>query len=227
MIENGMRLNLSVTGKDFTIVDQLTDGLIVYKNGSYVADSLEHVGVITGLRGIVDQLLNARTRPKLFGCSSEAVDSVIVTQRKHGVFDIDCFGVRAFYDNGTIKCGIGCELSNAVSVIGYVIEIICKTGNSILDLRTSVVRRYVDADLIVAKGNGHEIVVRRSNIYDNVLRNVLFDKEVLPFLYVDIHPDEDEVLFFNSSFCLMCTMQYDASFDVYFSSDEDSFDCEG
>lgn len=227
MIENGMRLNLSVTGKDFTIVDQLTDGLIVYKNGSYVADSLDHVNVVAGLQGLVDQLLNARTKFKLFGCSSDAVDSVIVTQRKHGVFDLDCFGIRAFYDNGVLKCGVGCLISNAVSAISYVIEVICKTGNSILDLKTSVVRRYVDADLIVVKGNGHEIVVRNSNIYDNVLRNVLFDKEVLPFLYVDIHKDENDVLFFNSSFCLVCTMQYDASFDVYFSPDEDSFDCEG
>lgn len=227
MIENGMRLNLSVTGNDFTVVDQLTDGLLVYKQGNYVSDSLEHVDVITCLRGLVDQLVESRMKPKLFGCSSETVDSVILVQRKHGVFDIDAFGTRGFYDNGKLRCGFGFDVAAVVSSIGYIIETLCKTGNTILDLKTSAVRRYVDADLIVARGNGHEIVVRRSNIYDNVLRNVLYDKEMLPFLYVDIHAEEGEVLFFGSNLHLMCTMQYDASFDVYFTPDDDSFNCEG
>lgn len=227
MVENGMRLNLSVTGKDFTIVDQLTDGLLVYKQGTYVSDSLEHVDTITCLQGLVDQIMESRMAVKLFGCSSDTVESIILVQRKHGVFDIDAFGTRAFYDNGKLRCGFGFDAASVVSSIGYVIETLCKTGNAILDLKTSVVRRYVDAGLIVAKGNGHEIVVRESNIYDNVLRNVLYDKEMLPFLYVDIHAEEGEVLFFDNSLSLVCTMQYDASFDVYFKSDDDSFSGEG
>lgn len=227
MIENGMRLNISIIGTDFTIVDQLTDGMLVYRQGTYVADSLDHVIVIEGLRGLVDQLMSAKVRVKFFRYTSELDSGVVITQRKHNVFDVDATGILAKYDTGVLKCGIGFDVSTVVSSIGFIIETLCKTGSTILDLKTSAVRRYVDADLIVARGNGHIIAVRKCNVYDNVLRNVLYDKEMLTFLYVDIHASEGQVYFFDASFHLVCTMQYDASFDVYFTSDENSFEGEG
>lgn len=226
MVENGMRLSISVTGSDFTLVDQLTDGMLVYKNGNYIADSLDHVTVIEGLRGVVDQLMMARNKIRLFGYTSEAGDCVILSQHKHGVFSMETGTQRADYDTGVLKRPIGFDTSKVISSLGYIVETLCKTGGSILDLKTSVVRRYVDADLIVVRGSGHEIVVRKCNVYDNVLRNVLYDKEMLAFLYVDIHTEEKVVNFFDASLHLMCTMPYDASFDVYFTSDENTFDSE-
>lgn len=227
MIENGMRLNISVDGNNFTIVDQLSEGMLVYKNGSYIADSLDHTTVIEGLNGLIDQLMGAKLKLKLLKYASEIDSGLIITQREHNVFHVETEVARGEYDTGVLRCGWGFNVSTIVSKISYVIETLCKTGSNILDLKTSVVRRYVDADLVVARGNGHEIVVRKCNVYDNVLRNVLYDKEMLPFLYVDIHAKEGSVHFFDNSLNLMCTMQYDESFDVYFTSDVNSFDCEG
>jgi len=226
MVENGMRLSISVTGKDFTLVDQLTDGMLVYKNGNYIADSLDHVTVIDGLRGLADQIMLARYRLALFGHKSDAGECIIVNQHKHGVFSMETGTQRADYNTGVLTRPYGFDTAKVVSSLSYIIETLCKTGGSILDLKTSVVRRYVDADLIVARGNGHEIVVRMGNVYGNTLRNVLYDKEMLTFLYVDIHEDEQEVNFFDASLNLLCTMPYDASFNVYFTSDKNTFDRE-
>lgn len=227
MIESGMRLQLTVNENSFTLMDTLTDKMIIYRDGVYIADTLDHLETVEALNGIISQLMLARIKNKKFGSKPDTCAGFELIQRKHLVMDLRTSDSYAEYNTGLLTQYPKFDKAWAISQISKVNELLCKAGNKILNTKVAAVRRHVDSNLLVIRGLGHEIVVREENVSGNALANVLCDRGILPFIYVDIHLDEELVYFFNGSLNLVFTIPYDESFSVYFESDTNAFKSEG
>lgn len=229
MIEDGMRLQIDVTDKDFSILDQLSDKMIMYKDGVYVQDTLTHITVVTHLRNLSERLMKARVKQsRVFrkGHASKGL-SIVENQHSQAVFSTTT-GTAEMEDDRLITYS-KFDKTTVVNTLAYVVGVLCRSGNTVLDPRRSVVRELADMKLLTFKDtqNGNVLVVHKDNVFGNVLNNVLYNRIVFEYLYVDLHPEENLVYIFNNEFEEVCTLPYDKSFDVYFVADDNVFESEG
>lgn len=229
MIEDGMRFQVDISGKDFTIVEQLSSKMIVYANGVYLLDALEHIKVVEHLNSLASRLIQSRVVHRLRRIKDATVKGVEIIDLQHCKTQLTTTKGTATLDENKLYKSMGFEKECVLDAIASVIETLCRSGSTIIDPKKSVVRELVDMKLVVFKDvtNGNIIAVHKDNIYNNTLSNVMFNRELLDFLYVDIHKDEGVVYMFDKSFREVCELPYDESFSIYFVPDDNVFESEG
>ena len=82
MVENGMRLQVSLSGSDFAIIDTLTDKTILYQNSMFVKDDLSHESVIANLLGVETMLNSFKVKRNVLK-SGKQESSLSITQLEH------------------------------------------------------------------------------------------------------------------------------------------------
>lgn len=224
MLENGMRLQVSVTDKDFTIIDTLSDKVIIYKNGVYLKDDLVHEDVINNLMGIETLALGSKPkRNPMHKSSSQNIYGFTLTELKHCEALVRYGLEEATISEKATKSTWHYTHAKTINYISQIVEKLAKDGNTILSPKNDVCRRIMDLGLFVLKSSEHIVVTRESNKVGNILTNCLVDNTMFQWVYVSLNKDEQLVYIFNCDFNQVATFTYDKSFAVYFEEDNDLF----
>lgn len=226
MIEDGMRLQVQINGKDFTILNQLTDDMIMYCDGEYAADKIDHILVVDNLKNIIDQLAKARYKTRKLSRKMDC-SGIEITELQHCKFTIRTETGTADFEDNTVVQSRGFSATEVQTKLSGVIDTLCRTASRIINPYTQAVRIVPDLNIVAIKNTQYTIVVRRENIFGNAMHTVLINREFMPFLYVDIHQEEGLVYMFNEAANEVCSLPYDSSFDILFSTDSDVFDKKG
>lgn len=223
MLENGMRLQVSIEKDGFTIIDTLTDNVILYRNGVYVKDDLVHEDVLDNLLGMEQLAMDSKIRRSVRMKCDDEMPGVVITQLQHCQFRVRYDKEEALVEESSTKCTRKYDSCVFVNAIAGVVETLAKTGNTILAPKSDCCRRISDLGLIAMKSSKHLIVVRSNNKIGNVLTNCLVDDTTFQWLYVSCNIEEGKVHVFNCDFNEVAEFKYDESFSVYFADDKDCF----
>lgn len=227
MVEDGMRLQLNIVNKDFTIINQLGNGIIMRSMDAYAIDTLNHVEVIDNLRNLIDSLANAKVRKKSALGVKEECAGVAIVELQHCKVSFTTSEGAAVLEDNLLTCRGKFNTDAVINALSSTIEVLGKHTSNHINPRTSSVREVVDLNLLALKGNGNVLLVCKDNVYGNALQEVLFNRVYMPFIYVDIHKDEGVVYLYNGALNEVCKLPYDTSFDAYFEPDDNAFEMEG
>lgn len=224
MIENGMRLRITVIGKDITILDTVSEGTIIYRNGLFLMDRLVHEEVLDNITGLQQLLMSNPVKRQHIKRVGEFTSGLSITELEHCVTQFKYDSEEALLSEGSLKCSRKFSVDNVMSKLSQVVAVLARKGNTILSPKHNICRRLSDLGLFVIKDNNHQIVCREANRQGNRLINCLFDNMTLTWLYVDVHAEEKKVYLFNYNCSLVAEFDYDESFDVYFVADNNVFE---
>lgn len=227
MVEDGMRLQIQIVNRDFTIINQLGNGVIMRCMDAYAVDTLNHLEVMDNLRNLIDSLATAKVKKRPTIGSREECYGISIVELQHCKVSFTTSDGAATLEDNVLVCHGKFDLNRVLNALSSTIEVLGKYTSNHINPKTSVVREVVDLNLLALKGNGNTLLVCKDNVYGNALQEVLYNRVYMPFIYVDIHKDEGVVYLYNGALNEVCRLPYDTSFDAYFVPDDTAFDMEG
>ena len=222
-----MRLQVHVVNKDFTIINQLGNGMIMRSMDEYAVDTLNHFEVIDNLRNLIDVLVKAKVKRRPFIGQREECTGIVIVELQHCKVSFTTRDGIAMLEDNVLTCHGKFDSNTVINALSRTIEVLGKHASNHINPRTSSVREVVDLNILALKGNGNTLIVCKDNVYGNALQEVLYNRVYMPFIYVDIHKDEGIVYLYNGALNEVCQLPYDTSFDAYFVPDDTAFDMEG
>ena len=224
MIENGMRLQITVLAKDFTVIDTLTDRTIIYRNGLFISDNIPHESVTDNITGLVQLIADSSMKKKLNPVSTQQLTcGVSISETEHCSARMMHDKEEGVLKDQTITCTRKFDRSEVLNALNRVVYTLAKEGNTIVNPKGSLCRTVSALGLFVIKDSKHQLTVMNRNRVGNTLLHCLFDDTTFNWLYVDIHADENKMYLFNGEFNEVASFDCDESVAVYFEVDKDVF----
>lgn len=225
MYDDGYRLSFSITKDSFNIVDNLSGESIINVRGNYISFTLDKDIALQHIKNIQEALMTYKTKRSLFSNDASAVLTVGLSIQENAHFDwslsLDRKGAK-LKDN-TLVMSSGFDKELALRTINKLYADLL-TKSTVLNPKRDIVRRIVDAGLLVWVHKGNSVVVYEKNVTGNYMINCMFNGMFFPVLVVSTCKKTNSTTLFNSKLEEIATFPLDQSIMSFYPCDDEAFE---
>lgn len=217
--DDNRRLSVSIGDVAFSVVDTLSGEQYVF-DGKNVTDNSLDVEIIKDHLQSLQELLSL-ARANYFGhkpLGAAGTDKITVQEVEHFTYKITCNRRRALLHDDILDCGLGFNQLLVLNKINYVYSVLLRS-NTILCPQTDIVRRVVDARLLVWVHNGNTAVCFEENCIGQSMIHCLINGTYYEQVPLSVDEEKGIVSMFDGNFNFIAEFPVDKSVLVYFQDD--------
>lgn len=225
MIEDGNRLSISISKDGFSILSNLNGKAIINVHGNYTSFTLDKESVLLHIKNLQEALMTYKQKRFIIDTNDYLVNHsnmLIVRENAHYDWSLSLDGKGMNLKDDTCCCMKGFNKDRALRMLNKVYaDILAK--DTVLNPKRDIVRRVIDAGLLVWVHGGDSIVVYEKNVSGNYMINCMINGIFFPVVIVSTCKETSSTTLFNSKLEEIITFPLDESIKAFYPCDDEAF----
>lgn len=225
--DDNRRLSISIGDRNFNVVDTLSGEQFVYDGNNITCSSLDVDAIKSHIESLQELLSLSKPNYFMHKPLGKCPDSksVVIQEISHFSYKISCNGKYGILSDHKLDCQLGFDTTKVLNLINYVYSIVLK-NILVLNPRTDIVRRVVDARLLVWVYHGNTAVCFEDDCIGQCMTNCLINGKHYAVVPLSVNEEKGVVSMFDGNFNLIAEFPIDNSVLVYFQDDSKLLDKE-
>ena len=222
MHDDGNRLSFSISNDgDFSIWDNLTGDMTVYKKGSFVSSKISMGVIRVHVQALQEALMTYQPKRKLKmkKAPQSYDDTVLIVENRHYDWTVSCDSKTGhLVDNTFYQC------------LRFNANAVCKRVNHMLaqvmqapeprNPKYDIVRKVSEIGLFLWVWKGHSLVAYERNMSNCIMQNCLIDGTCYKAVWVSTDRASGSATLFTADHTILLTLPLDSSILTYYPDSE-------